>query len=287
MHEFWTQPERAVALFSLLDTVFPGIAQAAERIRGLGVSWEGASTPFVFEEAGAALAHVGLIELPLVLEGRETVVGSVHAVATRADQRGRGLYRAVMTRLLAWCESRFSTLVLTTEHPEYFTPFGFRHCPEAAFRLAVDHAGPREPLRLLELSQPQDLALLHRLLSTREPLSHRLGVVREQAIFCFNMGRQDLWYSQALDALCCFERQGTGLRLLDLVAPRLPAWPQLLACLPGPLKEIIFEFSPDRLAPQALPQPRLLDHDGPSWLMVRGPWLPEGTPFTLPIPART
>ena len=287
MEDYRTRPDLSRKVFALLDTVFPGIERSAQRIRGLGVSWEDVSTPFVHEEAGAVLAHVGLIELPLVLDGVETMVGSVHAVATHADHRGRGLYRGVMNRLLDWSETRYRTLLLTTEHPEYFTAFGFRHVPETEFQLQLNHDGPSEPLRMLDLSHEPDLRLLHRLLETREPVSRTLGVVREHAIFCFNQSREDLWVSESLDTLFCFERHESHLRLLDLVAPRLPDWPQLLACLPGPLSAISFEFSPDRLACAASPRPRLLDHDGPSWLMVRGPWLPEGTAFTLPIPART
>jgi hypothetical protein len=46
-------------------------------------------------------------------------------------------------------------------------------------------------------------------------------------------------------------------------------------------------FSADQLAVEAEATPYVLDHDGPSYLMVRGPCAAEGQPFTLPRSART
>lgn len=285
--DFRTQPELAPALFRMLDKVFPGIAGSAERIRGLGVGWEACSTPFVRFEGGDCLSHVGLIPLDLVLDGRPVSAGTVHAVATDPDARGRGHYRGVMQELLAWAGPRFGTLVLTTEHPEYFEPFGFRHEPEHMFGLAVAHPGGSGDLRPLAVDTPADLALLHRLLESREPVSYTLGVRGGAAIFCFNEGHEPLWYSASLDTLLRLEVEGRTLRILDVVAPVMPSWSALLAVLPWPIDHVSFDLCPDRLAPEAEPRRHLLDHDGPSWLMVRGDWLPAGTPFTLPRSART
>lgn len=288
--DFATQPELSPALFPLLDLVFPGLAAGAAALRRLGAAWEEVSTPFVHREEDGVLAHVGLIPLPLILSGHPVTVGSVHAVATHPSRRRQGLYRQLMMELLEHAATRHETLVLTTEHPEYFTPFGFRHVVEHAFHLSCAHVGDEAACmacRRLDPARPADLALLHRLLEARQPVSRVAGVGPEKAVFLFNESRRPLWYLEELDTLLCLEREEAHLCLFDVVAPALPAWPDLLAALPWPVAEVEFAFAPDRLAPAALPWPRLLEHDGPSWLMVRGPWLPPGTPFTLPRPART
>jgi predicted N-acetyltransferase YhbS len=288
--DFGSEPGLAGRLFPLLDRVFPGLAASAERIRALGASWEEVSTPFVAEVDGEPVSHVGLIALPLVLMGAEATAGSVHAVATHPEHRGRGHYRAAMEELLAWAESRFPTLVLTTEHPEYFTPFGFRHAPEQATLWSVPEGLRRATpgrLRRLDLAVPADLALLHRLLDEREPVSRVLGVRREKTIFLFNEARNPLWYAPELDAALCLEREGHRLRLYDLVAPRLPRLEDLAACLPWEVEELEICLAPDRLAPDEASHPVLFEHDGPSWLMVRGPFAAEGQPFILPRGART
>ncbi|MDP2361913.1 MAG: GNAT family N-acetyltransferase [bacterium] len=283
---FQQQPDLAPALFNLLDLVFPGLAAGAAAIRQLGASWEDVSTPFVVCADGVVLSHVGLIELPLVLMGQPVAAGTLHAVATRPDHRGKGLFRRVMTELLAHAASRHEILVLTTEHPEYFTPFGFRHVPEHAFRLPCRHGGGGRSRRL-DPAQAVDLALLHRLSTTRQPVSRVVGVGPQAAILLFNESRRPLWYVEELDALLCLEHEGDLLRLFDVVAPKPPSWPALLAALPWPVSMVEFNFAPDQFAPRAKPVARLLEHDGPSWLMVRGPWPPDGRPFTLPRSART
>lgn len=285
--DYGRDPGLSAEVFTLLDRVFPGIAASARRIRDLGGVWERCSVPFVLREGNQVLCHVGLIPLTLWIQGRETPAATLHAVATRAECRGRGLYRAVMQELLAWAEERFPTLVLTTEHPEYFTDFGFSHRPESAFLLDLDHPGGAGDLRPLDLGQPGDLAVLHRLLDGRAPLSRVLGVGPQREIFLFNESRGPLWYSEALDVLLVLEIVDGRLRLLDVVAQHLPAWEDLLACLPWPVTQVVFEFCPEGLVAGALPHARLFEHDGPSWLMVRGSWLPEGIPFTLPRSCRT
>lgn len=284
---FSADPDLGPTLFELLDTVFPGIRRGASSARALGAAWESVSTPFVAFEGGRVISHVGVIELSLVVCGQLTKVGSIHAVATHPDCRHRGLYRRVMDEALEHCASRYETVILTTEHPEYFAPFGLRHVPEHAFTVTVDSAGGTGGLRRLDLGVPEDLALLHRLLATRTPVSEVVGVVDEKAVFLFNEGRRPLYHVADLDVVVCLELEGTRLALFDIVGPRVPPLAELVGRIPNRVEEVEVNFSPDRLGTDARPVPRLLDHDGPSYLMVRGPFAAEGRAFTLPRSART
>ena len=274
-------------LFDLLETVFPGLRRPAENAKALGASWESVSTPFVHLEHGRPVSHVGVIGLPLILLGRTVTVGSIRAVATHPDYRRRGYYRAVMEEVLGYCEGRFETLVLTTEHPEYFEAFGFRRVREHLFRVQCAGTGGTDGFRPIDGRDPADVRLLHRLLETREPVSDVVGVVKEKAIFCFNEGRRPLRYSQDLDAVVCLEIQGTRLDLFDVVGPALPGLAQVLERIRQPLTEVNIHFGADRLAPEAHALPRVFDHDGPSYLMVRGPFAAETHRFSLPRSART
>jgi N-acetylglutamate synthase-like GNAT family acetyltransferase len=274
-------------LFDLLDEVFPGLRAAKEEGARLGASWESVSTPFVLEEKGRVVAHVGLIGLPLVVMGRPTTVGSVHAVATRADRRRRGLCRRLMEEMLAYAEGRYETLVLTTEHPEYYTPFGFRVLQEHRFTVRPRPRPRCDGLRVLDLAQASDVALLNRLLDGRSPVSEVVCVGREKAVFCVNEGRRPLHYIRGLDALLCMKREGATLELFDVVAPDVPDLEEILARVVPPVERVILNFSPDKLSAEAAAEPHRLDHDGESYLMARGPFAAEGRPFTLPRSART
>lgn len=285
-------------LFDLLDQVFPGIRQGASEVRRLGAAWESVSVPFIEREGDKVVAHVGLIELPLVLQGAPTVVGTVHAVATDPERRGRGLFRRLMEETLAWAADHYETLILTTDHPEYYEAFGFRHLPEHCFRVPRPTESPAAPgeirasWRRLDLHDPFDVALLNRLLEHRQPVSRRVGVGPEKAIFFFNEGRRPLQYVEDLDVILCAEAEGATLKLFDIVGARLPSQEELWARMPPTTDELILHFAPDRIAPDLVTpdagaEAYLLDHDGPSYLMARGPFAAEGEPFTLPRSART
>jgi predicted N-acetyltransferase YhbS len=284
---FTDDPSLSEKIFELLDVVFPGLRGGALSIRSLGVPWESASTPFFYLKDGRVVSHVGVIEIPLVLMGQPVRVGSLHAVATHPGYRRRGYYGLLMEEALQECGKSYETLILTTENPEYYEPFGFRIVEEHCFQLRHHSPGDSDGLRLIDTQASRDVALLHRLLETREPVSRVVGVVNEKAVFCFNEGRRPLRYAEDLDAIVCMELDGARLRLFDVVGPKLPPLAELMERVPQGSDEVSFYFAPDRLAPEAKAKPYVLDHDGPSHLMARGPFAAEGHPFTLPRSART
>lgn len=286
-YSFSTDPTLSKPLLDLIDTVFPGLGQVAENARALGAPWEAASTPFVIREGERVLSHVGVIELSLIVLGQPTTMGSVHGVATHPDYRHRGYFRQLIEEALQYCAPRYATQILTTEHPEYFEPFGFRVVQEYGFTARIQSTGHKDGLRLLNLHDTQDIALLHRLLATRTPVSQVVGVVNEKAVFCFNEGSRPLYYAADLDVLLCLEQKGSHLTLFDVVGPRLPSLAEIVERLPRAVAEVTLCFSPDRLNVMAEAQPYLFEHDGPSYFMVRGPFAAEGHPFSLPRSART
>jgi predicted N-acetyltransferase YhbS len=284
---FSEDPSLSEQLFDLLDTVFPGVRQVAQNARALGASWESVSTPFIHFERGRAVSHVGVIELSLVLLGGLVRVGSIHGVATHPDARRRGHYGRLMERVLDYGAGRYETLILTTEHPEYFAPFGFRVVQEHRFTVRCDCAGRHDGFRVLDPRRPSDVAALHRLLETREPVSRIVGVVDEKAVFCFNEGSRPLHYSADLDAIVCLEMDDGRLTVFDIVAPEIPPLDRVLDSIARRVDEVTICFGADRLSADAKAEPYVLDHDGPSYFMVRGPFAAEHLAFTLPRSART
>jgi predicted N-acetyltransferase YhbS len=284
---FSDDPALSRQLFDLLDMVFPGVRRVAQNARELGAPWESASTPFLCFEDGRVVSHVGVIELTLVLLGRVVTVGAIHGVATHPRYRRRGYYRQLMEEVLRYCANRYEALILTTEHPEYFAAFGFRVVSEHLFTVRCDSTGGTGGFRRLNTRDAGDLALLHRLLETREPVSRVVGVVNEKAVFCFNEGSRPLQYAADLDVIACLEVEEARLKLFDLVGPTVPSLAAVLERIPQRLQEVAICFSADRLAVNAEAAPYVFDHDGPSYLMVRGPFAAEGQAFTLPRSART
>lgn len=275
-------PRLCDAVFELLGhwiDVLPAMRRAAER---LDWRWQDASTPFAIVEAGRVISHVGVLEVPLVIAGREQVCGGIHAVCTLESRRRQGLYRRVMEEVLAWCDARYETLELTTEHPEYYEAFGFRVVPEHTFTARPPEPARPGDLRELHLDDAADVALLNRLLGKREPVSHVLGS-REQAVFKFNHGLAGgLSYSPGLDAVLALRREGGRVTLDDVVAAELPPFGRLLESIGAPLAELRLRFTPDRFDVDAEPVPA----DGDDYFMVRGPFAAEDVPLIVPPPLR-
>ena len=281
-HDYADDPTLLSRVYELYEHPWPGMGARSESARGWGMRWE-ESTPFLFCEGERVLAHVGVLEMNLVVAGRPMLVGGIHAVVTHPDHRRRGLSRALMEEALAWCEARYGTLLLTGE-PELYDRYGFRSVPEHRFAGKKGGSGGRG-LRLLDRKSGYDGEILLRLLDARAPVSERLGIVRDRAIFLFDTALWPLHYAEDLDAVVAYSvKQGT-LRLYDIVAERMPGLGAVLARIPEPFERIEVYFTPDRVGGQDLvPEPHPLGLD--DHLMIRGPWPVEHEPSMLPVPAR-
>lgn len=271
-------------LFDLLETTFPGISQTAQVTRNLGADWESVSTPFLCFQDERAIAHVGVLELPLWLMGQAFTVGGIHAVCTHPEFRRRGYFRNCITAALNYCASRYDTLLLTTDQPELYIPFGFRAIAEHAFITHCATSSQLNGFRVLNLQSPADQQILYRLLIERESVSNIFGVVHEQAVFYFNEGSRPLYYAEDLDLIIVMDIKDTRLKLFDIVWRQPCRLADILKRIPQPINEVVFYFSPDRLDIEAQPSPHVLDSD--SRLMVRGPFAVEGQAFMLPHSAR-
>ncbi len=281
------EPGLLERVFSLLDLAFIGLSAHARALGPLGLRWDQVSTPFLVTDGDQPLAHVGVLEVPMVLEGRERLVGGIHAVCTHPEHRRHGYFRLAMDAALAWCDERYATALLIGGDSGLYEPFGFRLVRESRFVASVsrsDSAQHRRRLRRLDLDQPADLCLLHRLLDERAPVSRRLGVVRDRSVFLFTQGKQPMWYAEGLEAILCFEIADATLRLYDLVAARIPTLQEVIDRIDSPVNRVEVYFTPDQLNASLAPEPHVVDGD--SLLMVRGEFPHPQSDVMLPSTAR-
>ncbi len=279
--DYAKDPTLLPRVFELYEHAWPGMTARAAAVRDWGMRWE-VSTPFVHCEGERVISHAGVLEISLVAAGRPMLVGGIHAVVTHPDHRMRGLSRVLMEEALAWCDARYETVLLTGE-PVLYERYGFRSWPE--HRFAGNRRGSGgSGLRLLDRRSAADGELLLRLLDARAPVSRRLGIVRDRAIFLFDTALWPLHYAEALDAVVAYSVKDGTLRLFDVVAERTPSLDQVLALVPEPFGRVEVYFAPDLVGAEDLtPEPHPLGLD--DHLMIRGPWPIDG-PAMLPVPAR-
>jgi GNAT superfamily N-acetyltransferase len=285
------------ALAALLARVWPKLPGVVARAGAMGFAWTAVSTPFTRREHGRVVGHVGVIDLPLMVEGRWRRVASIHAVCTDPDRRGRGLGRALMAEALAWCDRRYDAIVLSTEIPPFYAKFGFRPMPEQAFARALPRP-PRTPsarARMLT-ERPEDIRVLGRLLSQRAPISERLGSGEDGTIFVIALlltwgDFSRVYYCPALDVVTVHEVRDRTLVLYDVVGAVIPTLDALAEAIAADADRVVTLFYPDRLGGEfeaATCEPSRAPACGDSTfagVMARGS-VPE-TGFMLPPLSRT
>jgi predicted N-acetyltransferase YhbS len=275
-------PAFRAAVVDLLGRSWPRLPASVDRARMWGADWCEHSEPFVQREDGAVVAHVGVMEIPVVLDGREEVLAGVHAVCTHPEHRGRGHMRAAMEAALRFVDGRYPRAVLWANDKHIYHRYGFREQAEHTFVGPCGGGlGPRG--RLLSLENEADRAELRRALAQRAPVSRLCGSRDPGWLALINLA---LWRTPprivALDDLGCLVIHTIAdgaLRLHDVVASVMPALDDVTAALGAGFDRVELGFVPDGLGTRALEARRVAPDD--DVLMLRGPALPHETRFAL------
>ena len=283
-------PAARARIYELFDATWPGMENAIHASEAAGAVWHEQSVAFVAWDGPKAVAHAGVMEFPVVLDGVRTRVSGIHAVCTRPEYRMKGLSRRLVMEALAHSATRTKTSILGTGDSLLYTRYGFRAIPQTLFEAPaprVDPGGDR--FRPLSGSSPDDLHLLHRLLEARAPLSRTLASVDPGWLFIIDemlSGRgkfKRLHYAPDLDAVAAYVIVERTLKLYDVVAARIPSLSEIVSRLGVGIDRVELHFTPDVMdAPGAKPIASVIDDE----LMAIGPFPPEGKPLVLPPLAR-
>jgi predicted N-acetyltransferase YhbS len=271
---------------ALLAESWTRLPAAIERARGWGADWCELSTPFVAREGSRIVAHVGVIELQLVLEGRACTRAGIHAVCTASDRRGRGLMRRTLEQALAWVDARYEGALLWANDPDIYAPFGFVAREESIF--VVDQRGGEGRVEALSLDDAAARERVWAQLARRTPPSWRSGVAREAAALALLdlslwRGGPHLAYLPELDAIVVYALRKPYLDLYDVIAEGAPRLADIAGQLGASIERVVVYFTPDRLScTPTLVEPTTL----PDVLMTRGAWPLAHAAFAVPPLAR-
>lgn len=266
--DYFSDPAAWAALVSLLDDTF-GID--IDPLRELGGP-DPTSMPFGwFTDEGLLAANLSAFAMPFVLNGRLINAAAFQSGAVRPPWRGRGLYRDVTGKALAWCEARdFEAIILYTDKPALYEPYGFRSLPLHKYVGAAPKSEGAAASRPLQPRDADDLALLQGLLRNREPVSETLAVASSSAMFLINTQLDPdirLSYLEESKAVIAWKMPAPGhVVLLDVVAREIPSLAAILAGLGIQATSVETQFRPDRLGWSGEATP----YGGGTRLMLRG-----------------
>ena len=154
--DYFSDPAAWNSLVSLLDDTF-GID--IDPLRELGGP-DPTSMPFGwFTDEGQLAANLSAFAMPLVINGRRINAAGLQSGAVRPPWRGQGLYRDVTKKALDWCaQGGFEAIVLYTDKPALYEPYGFRTLPMHSFgglrrRLSAPRRAGRS-IRAMPMTSP-------------------------------------------------------------------------------------------------------------------------------------
>ncbi|MEQ1570300.1 MAG: GNAT family N-acetyltransferase [Myxococcota bacterium] len=274
----WTGPGESVPdwapVFDLLDAGFPQLPARAAQAAALGAPWAKVTTPFVWFEGGAPVAHVGVLAHPLRLAGEDRVVAGVHAVCSRPDHRGRGHVRRLLEAACEWIDGRFDAAKLHTDYPDLYAKVGFEVAPTHRFHTrARGGGGPA-----VRLDPYRDHPRIDRALAGRSPVSDALSTRDPGWLTWIDAALArglDRWFVGVPDApwIAAAEVRDRVLYVYDVIGPELPSADGLLGAIGESYDRVEWSFSPERFDPQAAAV-EVPASEGV--LQVRGRWAPRG-----------
>jgi predicted N-acetyltransferase YhbS len=226
------------------------------------------------------VANVSLYKRSLWLMGEQIDAFGVQSVATRPEWRGRGLFRGLMKRALRYADARVNLIILATDTPRLYKPFGFRQIEETKFSAKLMQRQLLPNYRVLSLEEDGDVALLRDIFSRRAPTSLVASACDHPALFMLKTAKTseiELLNLLDLDAVVAvIGRNGPSMTLLDIVAQSIPSLEEIVSALGYAGEEVNVHVTPDLLS--WAPEKQITVDNG---YMVRGLFAPETQAFML------
>ncbi|KRB58700.1 acetyltransferase [Rhizobium sp. Root708] len=277
--DYFDDPAAWAALVSLLQDTFGIDLDPLRRLGGADPT----SMPFGwFDDQGTLVANLSAFAMPIVINGRVVRAGAFQSGAVRPEWRGRGLYGDVTRKALEWCAAQqFEAIVLYTDKPALYEPYGFRALPFHAYSGPAPEAPTSTAAaRSLDPTVAEDLDLLRRTLRTRTPVSDVIAVRESAAMFLINTQfDRDVrlsWLANERAVIAWKSEAEDRFVLVDVVAEVIPPLSAILGGLGIEATSIEVLFSPDKLGCELLAQPL----QSYTHFMIRCE-----TPFVLDVPA--
>lgn len=234
---------------------------------------------FGYWDGDCLIANVSLYQRRLWLAGEQVTAFGVRSVATRPEWRSKGIFRDLMHRALAYADQRSSLIILETDFPDLYRPFGFRQIEEAYFTSSAMPGKSDSRSVELSLDREGDVDLLRSIFARRAPTSFVASACDHPALFLLKAKLTPeirLFHLPRLDAVVAVEHVPDRLCVLDIVSPTIPPLRDIVRDLGFYGKQVEVRITPDLLS--WIPDETKAADSG---YMVRGPFAPEGQPLML------
>ncbi|PQP90280.1 GNAT family N-acetyltransferase [Paenibacillus sp. AR247] len=214
--------------------------------------WSERYIPFSFVDGEKIIANVSVNILELIINGEKKKAIQIGTVMTHPEYRRRGLSASLMNKVLEEYENKYDFMYLFANHTvlDFYPKFGFKAVEEHLFSMdftpsQFEHTG----IRKLNVSQTDDLRLIHKFASERLPISQRFGTDHTQGIlmyYCLNVFNNDIYYLENEDAIAIYKKENNHMDIFDIINIGEVKIQDILTKIAGSGTETItFHFTPD------------------------------------------
>jgi GNAT superfamily N-acetyltransferase len=247
--DYFSDPAGWRALVDLLQDTFHIDIGVLDGLGGM----EPSSMPFGwFDADGVLVANLSAFSMTMMVNGKRLRVAALQSGAVRPAFQGKGLYRDVVRKAFGWIDRQaFDLSILYTDKPAMYEPYGFKTVPIHKFTGPAPMTGAAGPVRLLNMDEYDDVALVTRLINSRAPASALFSPLSHPAMFLVNAFWDrsiSLSLLEELDAVIAWRMgKGGAFQLLDIVCETMPPMSDVVSPLCSSAASVECFFSPDLL----------------------------------------
>ncbi|MBU0518769.1 GNAT family N-acetyltransferase [bacterium] len=211
------------------DAIF-GLDFSRWEAKGL---WDSQYVPFSAFIDGKCIASICVYPSEITIDGKKERWAQLLTVGTLPEYRHRGIHYELWKRAHAWIQEscRLTFLFTDDDVVGFYERLGFKRQLEYfdAIVLEATASVDAPQSKKLDIANSADYALIARLVEQREPVSQKLGFhTPNLLLFMLLYPYVDLtYYIEELDTVVIAEQTADGIRIHDVIAPKMPTFAEL------------------------------------------------------------
>lgn len=214
--------------------------------------WKERYIPYSLFEGDSIAANVSVNKVDLIIEGQRIPSIQIGTVMTHPDYRNKGLSGKLMEIVLDEFDGKYDIMYLFANETvmDFYPKFGFNQVQEADFTISYNGVGLKKGLlRKLNMESDREMAFVADRVARRVPISGKFSTADTSGItmyHCLNGFKEAIFYSDSLDAILIFIKDGTEIDLIDVISSEpLQRERVLQEIAGGDVWTVRFHFMPD------------------------------------------
>jgi len=229
------------------------------KIHGLDLSeweslgyWDEAYTPFSLFQGEEIVSSVCIYSLDASIRQKETKIAQISGVGTLPEWRRKGLNRQLTEAGLKWAQNDHKGVFLFSDEMAipFYSACGFEPIEEYVEFTGVKAAKRKAGAVKLNPDNKKDLERIYQFAKDRAPISKKLSVLNPKLLMFHALYtlRDHLYEIPDLDCLVFFKKEGSCIKLFDIVGQRIPEFDKLYPYIADEDDRIVeFYFFADKL----------------------------------------